>query len=175
MTSLVGCAGVVAILMALDVRPALAAFIVLAVLAGISVWFQRAPRRSYLRARDAISTVNAELQESVAGVRVTQSLGRDDNNAVRFTHRSEQYRDARLKSMQLMSIFFAGSQLLSTLAKAIVLWYGARLIGERSLISGLLIAFLLYLDQFFTPIQQLSAVFDHGSRRGCRSDDSTNS
>ena len=45
MTSLVGCAGVVAILMALDVRPALAAFIVLAVLAGIIVWFQRAPQR----------------------------------------------------------------------------------------------------------------------------------
>jgi len=71
-----------------------------------------------------------------------------------------QYRDARLRSMQLMSIYFASSQLLSTFAKALVLWYGARLIGQGTLTSGLLIAFLLYLDQFFAPVQQLSQVFD---------------
>ncbi|MCU1504585.1 MAG: transporter, permease/ATP-binding protein [Ilumatobacteraceae bacterium] len=160
LTSIVSCAGVVVILLVLDVRLALVAFIVLPVLGAVTIWFQRGSRRSYLRARDAISTVNAELHESVAGVRVTQSLGRDDNNAVRFTARSEEYRSARLRSMQLMSIYFASSQLLSTFAKALTLWYGARLIGEGSLTSGLLIAFLLYLDQFFTPLQQLSAVFD---------------
>ncbi|MCU1361329.1 MAG: Fe(3+)-transporting ATPase Xenobiotic-transporting ATPase, partial [Ilumatobacteraceae bacterium] len=160
LTSIVSCAGVIGILLVLDVRLALAAFAVLPVLAGVTIWFQRASRRSYLRSREAISTVNAELQESVAGVRVTQSLGREDNNAVRFNDRSEQYRDARLRSMQLMSIYFASSQLLGTVAKALTLWYGARLIGQGTLTSGLLIAFLLYLDQFFTPLQQLSAVFD---------------
>ena len=59
-----------------------------------------------------------------------------------------------------MSIYFASSQLLSTVAKALTLWFGARLIGEGTLTTGLLIAFLLYLDQFFSPLQQLSAVFD---------------
>jgi ABC-type multidrug transport system fused ATPase/permease subunit len=147
-------------LLVLDVRLALAAFIVLPFQAVVTVWFQRGSRRSYLRSRDAISTVNAELQESLSGVRVTQSLGREDNNEVRFAARSERYRDARLKSMQLMSIYFASSQLLSTIAKAIILWYGARLIGQGTLTTGLLIAFLLYLDQFFNPLQQLSGVFD---------------
>ena len=66
--------------------------------------------------------------------------------------------------MQLMSIYFAGSQLLSTVAKVLVLWFGAHLIGAGSLTSGVLIAFLLYLDQFFTPMQQLSAVFDQWSQ-----------
>ncbi|MDQ1425387.1 MAG: ATP-binding cassette, subfamily bacterial, partial [Acidimicrobiaceae bacterium] len=160
LTSIVSCAGVVVVLLVLDVRLALAAFAVLPVLAALTIWFQRGSRRSYLRARDAISTVNAEMQESVAGVRVTQSLGRDDNNSKRFTARSAQYRDARLRSMQLMSIYFAGSQLLSTIAKALTLWYGALLIGRGTLTTGLLIAFLLYLDQFFAPLQQLSAVFD---------------
>ena len=160
LTSLVSCVGVVGILLVLDVRLALAAFVVLPVQAAVTVWFQRGSRRSYLRSRDAISTVNAELQESLAGVRVTQSLGREDNNAVRFAARSERYRDARLRSMQLMSIYFASSQLLSTIAKAIILWYGAHLIGNGTLTSGLLIAFLLYLDQFFNPLQQLSGVFD---------------
>ncbi|MCU1396959.1 MAG: putative transporter ATPase and permease component, partial [Acidimicrobiales bacterium] len=160
MTSLVSCVGVVAILFILEVRLALAALVVLPLLAVVTVWFQRASRRCYLRARDAIQTVNAELQESVAGVRVTQSLGRDDNNAERFEARSMQYRNARLQSMQLMSVYFASSQLLSTVAKVLTLWIGSRLIGEGTLTSGLLIAFLLYLDQFFSPLQQLSAVFD---------------
>ncbi|MCU1367455.1 MAG: Fe(3+)-transporting ATPase Xenobiotic-transporting ATPase, partial [Ilumatobacteraceae bacterium] len=160
MTSLVSCVGVVAILFVLEVRLALAALVVLPLLAVVTVWFQRASRRCYLRARDAIQTVNAELQESVAGVRVTQSLGRDDNNAERFEARSMQYRSARLQSMQLMSVYFASSQLLSTVAKVLTLWIGSRLIGQGTLTSGLLIAFLLYLDQFFSPLQQLSAVFD---------------
>ena len=83
---------------------------------------------------------------------------------VGFAARSAQYRDARLRSMQLMSMYFAGSQLLSTVAKVLVLWSGAHLIGTDSLTSGVLIAFLLYLDQFFTPMQQLSAVFDQWSQ-----------
>jgi ATP-binding cassette subfamily B protein len=160
LTSLVSCAGVVVILLVLDVRLALAAFAVLPVLALITLWFQRGSRRSYLRARDSISIVNAELQESLSGVRVTQALGREDNNAARFNGRSEQYRDARLRSQQLMAIYFASSQLLSTVAKALTLWYGAHLIDRGAIGSALLIAFLLYLDQFFTPLQQLSAVFD---------------
>ena len=143
LTSLVSCAGVIGILLVLDVRLALAAFIVLPIQAIVTVWFWHGSRRSYLRSRDAISTVNAELQESLSGVRVTQSLGRDDNNAPRFAARSVRYRDARLKSMQLMSIYFASSQLLSTIAKAIILWYGARLIDQGTLSTGLLIAFLL--------------------------------
>jgi ATP-binding cassette, subfamily B, bacterial len=160
LTSIIGCAGVVVILLALDARLALVAFIVLPVLLALTGWFKARSRLSYMKARDAISAVNAELQESVAGVRVTQSLGRTDNNAERFAARSAEYRDARLRSMQLMSIYFAGSQFLSTVAKALVLWYGAYLIGVGTLTSGLLIAFLLYLDQFFSPLQQLSAVFD---------------
>ncbi len=160
LTSIISCVGVVGILLVLDVRLALVAFIVLPVLAALTGWFKSRSRASYVRARDAISAVNAEMQESVAGVRVTQSLGRTDNNAARFAARSAAYRDARLRSMQLMSMYFAGSQLLSTVAKALVLWYGAHLLGVGSLTSGLLIAFLLYLDQFFSPLQQLSAVFD---------------
>jgi ATP-binding cassette, subfamily B, bacterial len=160
LTSVIGCVGVVGILLVLDARLALVAFIVLPVLAVLTGWFKTRSRASYVRARDAISAVNAEMQESVAGVRVTQSLGRTDNNAARFAARSAVYRDARLRSMQLMSIYFAGSQFLSTVAKALVLWYGAYLIGAGTLTSGLLIAFLLYLDQFFSPLQQLSAVFD---------------
>jgi len=160
LSAMVSCIGVVVVLLWLDWELALVAFAVLPVLVVVTVWFQRASARTYLRARDAISTVNAEMQESLAGVRVTQSLGRTDNNADRFASKSRVFRDARLRSMKLMSIYFASTQLLSTVAKALTLWYGAHLIGAGTIKSGLLIAVLLYLDQFYSPIQQLSAVFD---------------
>jgi ATP-binding cassette subfamily B protein len=160
LTSLVSCVGVVTVLLVLDAHLALAPFAVLPALAVVTVWFQRASGRSYVRARDAISIVNAELQESVAGVRVTQALGRTDNNAERFARRSYEFRNARFRSMQLMGVYFAATQLLSTIAKALTLWYAAHLVADGSLTPGLLIAFLLYLDQFFSPIQQLSGVFD---------------
>lgn len=160
LSAMVSCAGVIVVLLWLDWRLALVGFAVLPVLAAVTVWFQTQSARTYLKARDAVSAVNAELQESIAGVRVTQSLGRTDNNAERFAAKSQRFRDLRLRSMALMSVYFASSQLLSTVAKALTLWYGGHLIAEGSLTSGLLIAFLLFLDQFFSPLQQLSAVFD---------------
>ncbi|HWL42836.1 MAG TPA: ABC transporter ATP-binding protein [Ilumatobacter sp.] len=160
LSALVSCAGVVVVLLWLDWRLALAAFAVLPILLAVTVWFQIQSARNYLLARDAVSAVNAELQESIAGVRVTQSLARTDNNADRFGGKSRRFRDLRLRAMALMSTYFAAMQLLSTVAKAVTLWYGAHLIHDGSLTAGLLIAFLLFLDQFFSPLQQLSAVFD---------------
>jgi len=160
LNSILACGGVIVILLLLDVRLAALALTVVPILVVVTVLFKRASRRAYLRAREAVSAVNAQLHESVAGVRVTQSLGRDDNNEVRFAATAWTYRTARLRSMQLMGFYFAASQFLSTVAKALALAYGAYLITNDQITIGLLIAFLLYLDQFFTPLQQLSAVFD---------------
>ena len=160
LSAIVSCAGVVVVLLYLDWRLALAAFAVLPVLAAVTAWFQVQSARNYLLARDAVSVVNAELQESIAGVRVTQSLARTDNNAARFAAKSQRFRDLRLRSMALMSTYFAAVQLLSTIAKAVTLWFGAHLIANGDVTAGLLVAFLLFLDQFYSPLQQLSAVFD---------------
>ncbi|HRE00048.1 MAG TPA: ABC transporter ATP-binding protein, partial [Ilumatobacteraceae bacterium] len=160
------CGGVVAVLLILDWRLALAALAVLPALAAVTVWFQRESNRAYVRAREAVSATNAELQESIAGVRVTQALGRTDNNADRFASKSWAFRTARLRSMHLMGIYFGASQFLSTVATALTLWYGAHLIDKGSITPVLLLAFLLYLQQFFTPLQQLSAVFDQWVQAG---------
>lgn len=160
LSAIVSCGGVVVVLLVLDWRLALAAFAVLPVLIAVTVWFQIQSSRNYVLARDAISAVNAELQESVAGVRVTQALARTDNNSARFAAKSGRFRQLRLRAMALMGAYFASVQLLSTVAKVATLWYGAHLIDAGSLQVGLLIAFLLLLDQFYSPLQQLSAVFD---------------
>ena len=158
--SLLGCAGVMVALFGLEARLALAAFVVLPALVIGTMLFRRRSAEAYLRARERISAVYAELQESLAGVRVTQAWARQAHSHARFAALSSSYRDARLRSMQLIAIYFPFLQFLSVVGKSMTLGVGAALIARGHLTAGVLVAFLLYLDQFFTPLQQLSNVFD---------------
>src|SRR5690606_26143216 len=83
-----------------------------------------------------------------------------DENTVRFARRARAYLDARLRAQHLVAIYFPFVELLSGLAGAIVIAGGAAFVRDGSLSPGELIAFLLYLNVFFGPIQQLSQVFD---------------
>ena len=156
------CVGVVVILLVLDPRLALAGVSRAAAAARRRRGGSGAPSGAVLPAgpRRASPPSTPSMQESLAGVRVTQSLGRRTTTTPRFARARRRYRDARLRSIELMAGYFPFSQFLSTVAKALVLVVGAHLIGDGTLTSGVLIAFLLYLDQFFSPMQQLSAVFD---------------
>jgi ATP-binding cassette subfamily B protein len=158
--SLLTCSGVLGVLWLMDARLSLAAFSILPVLLIGTVVFRRLSAKAYLQARERISATNANLQESLAGVRVTQAWSRQARALADFTRLSSGYRDARLRSLQLLSLYFPFLQFLSIAGKAITLAIGAGQIARGQLSAGVLIAFLLYLDQFFTPLQQLSMVFD---------------
>jgi len=123
-------------------------------------WFQRVSGRAYLVARERISVLYADLQESMAGVVVSQAYGQQAANQKRFAAFAESYCQARCRVAEYQARYFPFLQLLSVVAKAIVLAVGAHRVAQGSLEAGVMIAFLLYLDQFFTPIQQLSTVFD---------------
>jgi ATP-binding cassette subfamily B protein len=154
------CGGVFIVLFAMDPELSLFAFLVLPLLVAGTFAFRRFSREAYLRARERIARVYGNLQESIAGVRVTQAFARRTPSEQHFVGLSQSYRDARLRSMQLMSLYFPFLQFLSVLGKAITLGVGASYVASGRLGAGVLIAFLLYLDQFFTPLQQLSMVFD---------------
>ena len=160
--SLLSCSGVLALLAFMDARLSLAVFGILPPLVVGTLVFQRLSAKAYLQARERISAANANLQESLAGVRVTQAWSQEAGALAHFTELSHGYRDARLRSLQLLSLYFPFLQLLSVVGKVATLAIGAGQIARGELSAGVLIAFLLYLDQFFTPLQQLSMVFDQG-------------
>ena len=104
--------------------------------------------------------VNADLAENVAGLRVTQAFRREGTNRNRFAGRSDLYRQSRLRAQRYISLYFPFVQTLSTVASALVLVVAVGQVRSGALSVGALIAYLLYIDMVFAPIQSLSQVFD---------------
>ena len=152
--------GVMVALLLINVRLGLTLFSVLPVLVVATVIFRAKSSRAYAEAREKVSTVNADLQENVAGLRVTQAYRREQVNTERFAGLSYSYRNTRLRAQRYIATYFPFVQALSTVAGAIVLFAAAGQVHSGLLTAGGLIAYLLYIDMLFAPIQQLSQVFD---------------
>ncbi|MFF3031322.1 ABC transporter ATP-binding protein [Streptomyces rubiginosohelvolus] len=152
--------GIMVALLVLDIQLALVVFATLPVLIIGTFFFRRSSVKAYELARTRISSVNADLQESVAGLRIVQAFGREHDGAARYTERSDSYRQARVRGQWLISVYFPFVQLLASVAAAAVMIVGAGRIDNGTLTVGALVAYLLYIDLFFAPVQQLSQVFD---------------
>ncbi|MGW1411468.1 ABC transporter ATP-binding protein [Streptomyces sp. NPDC002403] len=152
--------GIMVALLVLDVQLALVVFATLPVLVVGTFFFRRKSVKAYELARERISVVNADLQESVSGLRIVQAFRREADGAGRFAERSDHYREARVRGQWLISVYFPFVQLLSSVAAAAVLIVGAGRVDNGTLTTGALVAYLLYIDLFFAPVQQLSQVFD---------------
>lgn len=152
--------GIMVALLVIDVELALIVFATLPPLIIATYFFRKASVKAYELARERVSTVNADLQESVAGLRIVQAFRRERDGGRRFAERSDSYRQARIRGQWLISVYFPFVQLLSSAAAAAVLVVGGARIDDATLTTGALVAYLLYIDLFFAPVQQLSQVFD---------------
>lgn len=152
--------GIMVALLVLDIQLALVVFATLPVLIIGTFFFRRSSVKAYELARERISGVNADLQESVSGLRIVQAFRREHDGAARYAARSDHYRQARVRGQWLISIYFPFVQLLASIAAAAVIIVGAGRVDNGTLTVGALVAYLLYIDLFFAPVQQLSQVFD---------------
>lgn len=153
-------AGISGALLVSDPGLALYAFAVLPVLVVATVLFRSRAAAAYTEARERVSTVNADMQENVTGLRVAQAYRRQERSARDFAALSNAYRRSRLRAQRYVATYFPFITLLSGVAEAIVLVAGAHRVATGTLSPGVLLAFLLYLGLFFAPVQQLSSVFD---------------
>jgi len=152
--------GVLIALLFIDLRLGLILFTIIPVLIAATLLFRAKSKRAYGEAREKVSAVNADLQENVAGLRTTQAYRREERNYERFGALSYSYRNSRLRAQRYIALYFPFVQLLSTVAGALILFVAAGEVHDKTLTAGGLIAYLLYIDLLFSPIQQLSQVFD---------------
>ena len=152
--------GAAVILFFLDWRLALATLAVMPAMAIATSLFRTRSNRAYRSVRERLATVTATLAEDIAGMRVLQAFTRERASRDRFREVNDHYRDANRETVLLNGLYFPFVDFLSAAATAIVLGYGGYLTLEGEVSVGTLFAFLLYLSNFFDPIQQLSQLYN---------------
>ncbi|HVW80136.1 MAG TPA: ABC transporter ATP-binding protein [Mycobacteriales bacterium] len=158
--SLATLVGIAIFLLVTDLRLGLAAMAVLPAMIIATVIYQRRSTVAYDHQRDTIAIVNAAFAESLGGVRVTQAHGREQGDLANYTELCADNRDAGLAALSIQIWYVAATELMQQIATAVVLGLGVGRLHHDPAFAGVLIAFVLWLSQFFAPIQQLSQVFD---------------
>ncbi|MCH7809119.1 MAG: ABC transporter ATP-binding protein [Chloroflexi bacterium] len=151
----VGIAIVVGFLLYQDVQLALITLSVVPLLVVLLVVWQIRARIAFIRVRQAIAQVNANLQENVSGVRVIQSMSREDENAKRFDKVNAGNWRANVQAGKITAMIMPVVELLTALATALVIIFGGMRVLDGTLTVGVLVAFTLYVQQFFDPIRDL--------------------
>jgi ATP-binding cassette subfamily B protein len=152
--------GTAVVLFWLDWRLALATLVVIPFMAAATAWFRARSNRAYRRVRERLALVTASLAEDIQGMRVVQSFTREPVQQASFRGVNERYREANYETVVLNGLYFPAVDLLSSAATAIVLGYGGWLVLEGDATLGTLLAFMLYLGNFFDPVQQLSQLYN---------------
>ncbi|MBV7295074.1 ABC transporter ATP-binding protein/permease [Corynebacterium sp. TAE3-ERU12] len=160
-TAIFTLAGVVAMLIIVDVGLSGIALLALPAIVVATVIFRRVSSRLYSRAREQVSTVNADFQEAIAGLRSSQMFHRVDIVQHNFAAGSMRYLQLRARAQVAVATFFPVINLIADITTAAVLWIGAGLVATGETSAGVLVSFTLYLGMMFSPIQQLSQVFDN--------------
>jgi ATP-binding cassette subfamily B protein len=138
-----------------DVSLGLITFTTVPVLALIMVIWQRRARVAFVRARQAIAVVNANLQENVSGVRVIQGLSREDENIRRFGLVNADNLDANVEAGRLTAVVMPLVEVLVAVATALVIGVGGWWVLQGSTTLGVLVASALYVQRFFDPVRDL--------------------
>jgi ABC-type multidrug transport system fused ATPase/permease subunit len=152
--------GTAILLFILDWRLALATLAVIPLMSIATVIFRARSARAYSSVRERLGLVTATLAEDIAGMRVVQAFTREQANTANFREVAEAYRESNMETVVLNGLYFPFVDLLSTVALGIVLFYGGHLYFQGLLTVGTLFAFMLYVQNFFDPVQQLSQLYN---------------
>ena len=151
--------GILASMLGLNWRLALASFTILPVMVLMTTVFSRRARTAFRRTRQTIGEVSAELQENIAAVREVQAFAREEENISEFEAINASNRDANVQAESILSVFSPTLDVLSTIALAIVAGYGGYLVLAFTppLVSvGVIVSFLIYVRRFYEPIQGIA-------------------
>jgi ATP-binding cassette subfamily B protein len=152
--------GTAFLLLVLDPRLALATLIVIPFMVIASALFRSRSARAYSSVRERLGLVTATLAEDIAGMRMVQAFVREERATENFRTVALDYRESNMQTVVLNGLYFPFVSLLATLALAVVLGYGGHLYLTDAIALTTLFAFMLYVNNFFDPIQQLSQLYN---------------
>ena len=157
LSDLVVLVGIVVAMLLMNAELALITFSVVPVLLAMMVFWQRYALRIFMRVRREVAHVNSELQENISGIRVIQSLDRQDENLRQFDDANRRYVDTSMNATRLSAALNPSVELVSAVSTALVIIFGGLMVLDGNIeVVGVLVAFALYIQRFFDPIRSLT-------------------
>jgi ATP-binding cassette subfamily B protein len=146
-------------LFVLDLRLGLVALVILPPTLVLSRWFQVRSHEAFLRVRETIAAMTAQIAESIAGMAVIQAFNRERAFLAEFDAANAANRGTNTRAQYLNSLFFPGIEWMGSVAMATVLWFGGRMIAHETLTLGTLVSSVFVLNLIFQPLQELSDLY----------------
>jgi ABC-type multidrug transport system fused ATPase/permease subunit len=165
-SSVIALAGIIVIMLSMNAKLAVITFTVLPLMVIIALFWQRYAQRSFRRTRAAISLVNSTLQENISGMRVIQSLVREERTLREFDDLNSYNRDTNLEASKIAALVLPLVEVVAALATALAILFGGSMVAHQQLPIGVLVAFVLYINRFFDPIRDLSMQYTQLQRSG---------
>ncbi|HXF61042.1 MAG TPA: ABC transporter ATP-binding protein [Caldilineaceae bacterium] len=161
--------GIIIAMLTMNWRLALVTFAVVPLMVLLTNYWRKHVRSAYRATRTRLSLINGYLNESISGIRVTQSFAREEVNRRHFDDLNRSYFDANVQATTLTAIFFPGVDFIGSLATALVVGVGGWLVVGDLLTAGTLVAFVLYVERFFEPIRELAQRYNtfQATMAGC--------
>jgi ATP-binding cassette subfamily B protein len=119
-------------------------------------FFKESVNKSFIRVRNAIASLNAFVQEHITGMQVMQAFASEEREQAKFTKINAEHRNANIKAIFAYSVFFPIVEVVLAISTGLLVWW----IADRSLDAGLLVAFILYLNQIFRPLRVIADKFN---------------
>ncbi|RNC72209.1 MAG: ABC transporter ATP-binding protein [Desulfuromonadales bacterium] len=152
-------AGIVGVMLWMNLKLSLVTFSVLPVLIWVAFTFRVRMRKAFREVRSRLANLNTFLAEGVGGMAIIQLFNRQAHERREFTRLNAAYRDANLPVITWDASLYALVETLSSVAVGLIVWYGGGEIVAGALTFGALVAFIQYIEKFFGPIRDLSAKY----------------
>lgn len=152
-------AGIVGVMLWMNLHLSLVTFTVLPLLFWIAFTFRRKMRSAFRQVRSRLAILNTFLSESISGMALIQLFNRQKQEQEEFTRLNAAYRDTNMPVITWDASLYAAVEALSSVAVGLMIWYGSGEIVSGALTFGALVAFIQYIEKFFAPIRDLSAKY----------------
>ena len=156
MGELLSLVGIVIALLIMNLELGLITMVVLPMLVAIMLVWQKFAKRSFIAVRLKIAIVNGAFNENISGVKVVQSLNRQERNLEIFGDKNLDHRKANVRAGKFTAGLMPGVEILTAVSIGLALYFGARMVGGGALEIGVLVAFVMYIQRFFDPIRNLT-------------------
>ena len=152
--------GAIFVVLAMSWKLALCVLVIVPPVYFASRWFRRVSNKAYLEVRDRIATNLSTLQESLEGVRVVQAFARERSFTRRFSKTNEAQYEANLQTVRISARYFPVVEFAGVAGTAVIIGIGGTMVDRHLVTVGTVAAFVLYLNNLFEPVQQLSQLYN---------------